>query len=560
MLIARWTLLACIVVAPVASAGDAPAQAWVHGVIHTGVPGAPVASALLIRGDRIDYVGDEATARARAPANASTIDLHGATVIPGFVDAHQHLAGVGFRELDFNLEGTTGIADLRRRVRERMRTVKDGDWLIGRGWIETHWKPAQFPTRQALDDLTPHTPASLERGDGHAILVNSEALRRAHIDRQTPDPVGGKILRDAQGEATGMLVDNAMSLVDALVPQPSDAQLQEALEVGAKRSARMGWTGVEIPGNSRQEVAQICALIDAHRMPLHVYDALNAPGPEADQLLRTGPTTECHGQLPVRGLKFYIDGALGSRGAALLAPYSDSPESTGLLIHTKDELVPLFERAARSGIQVWTHAIGDRGNRLILDAYEEALKAVPEKDRAVKDTRWRVEHAQILNPADIPRFAQLGVIASMQPSHAISDLYFAPARLGADRLAGAYAWRSLLDAHAVIAAGTDAPVEKGDPLVEFYAAVYRHSIDGFANSDWHLDQRVSREEALRMLTWAPAYAAFDEDNRGTIEAGKIADLTVLSQDIMTVPEPKIPGTRVLMTVVGGQAVYRADRW
>ena len=560
MLIARWTLLACVFVALPVSAGDTPAQTWVHGVIYTGVPGAPTASALVIHGDRIEYVGDEATARARAPANARTVDLRGATVVPGFVDAHQHLAGVGFRELDFNLEGTTGIADLRRRVRERMRTVKDGDWLIGRGWIETHWKPAQFPTRQALDDLTPHTPASLERSDGHAILVNSEALRRAHIDRQTPDPVGGKILRDAQGEATGILVDNATLLVDALVPQPTDAQLRQALEVGAKRSARLGWTGVEIPGNSRQEVAQICALIDAHRMPLHIYDALNAPGPEADQLLRSGPTTECHGQLPVRGLKFYIDGALGSRGAALLAPYSDAPDSTGLLVHTKAELVPLFERAARSGIQVWTHAIGDRGNRLILDAYEEALTAVPEKDRAVKDTRWRVEHAQILNPVDIPRFAQLGVIASMQPSHAISDMYFAPARLGADRLVGAYAWRSLLDAHAIIAAGTDAPVEKGDPLVEFYAAVYRHSIDGFAAPDWHLEQRVTRHEALRMLTWAPAYAAFDENNRGTIEMGKIADLTVLSQDIMTVPEPKILGTRVLMTVVGGQEMFRAERW
>jgi len=554
MLIARWVLVAGIfAVAPV-SAGDPPAQIWVHGVIYTGVRDSAAAAALVIRGDRIEYVGDEATARARAPANAKTVDLRGATVIPGFVDAHQHLAGVGFRELDFNLEGTTGVADLRRRVRERMRTVKDGDWLSGGGWIETHWQPAQFPTRQALDDLTPHTPASLERADGHAILVNSEALRRAHIDRQTPDPVGGHIVRDAQGEATGILVDNATLLVDALVPQPADAQLREALEVGAKRSARLGWTGVDIPGNSRREVAQICALIEAHRMPLHVYDALNAPGPEADELLRSGPQAECHGQLPVRGLKFYIDGALGSRGAALLAPYSDAPELTGLLIHTKDELVPLFERAARSGIQVWTHAIGDRGNRLVLDAYEEALTAVPEKDRAVKEPRWRVEHAQILNPTDIPRFAQLGVIASMQPSHAISDMYFAPARLGADRLAGAYAWRSLLDAHAVVAAGTDAPVEKGDPLVEFYAAVYRHSIDGFAGPDWHLEQRVTRPEALRMLTWAPAYAAFDEDNRGTIEAGQRADLILLRHRDERLLAWELGGNPVDLVICAGRRV------
>jgi predicted amidohydrolase YtcJ len=271
-----------------------------------------------------------------------------------------------------------------------------------------------------------------------------------------------------------------------------------------------------------------------------------------------GPSLHrCGDKLSVRGIKLYIDGALGSRGAALLAPYSDSSASRGLLVNTEESLFPILTQALRRGIQIETHAIGDRGNRITLDRYERAFAAVPASQRAVAEPRWRIEHARILSPADIPRFARLGVIASMQPSHAIGDLFFAPGRLGPDRLAGAYAWHSLLDSGAVVAGGTDAPVEKGDPLIEFYAAVSRRSLQGFADANWHLEQRASRVQAPKMLSLSPAYAAFQEQERGSIAPGKLADFTVLSGDIMTLPESQIPGTHVLMTIIGGDVVYAA---
>jgi predicted amidohydrolase YtcJ len=355
-----------------------------------------------------------------------------------------------------------------------------------------------------------------------------------------------------------MLIDNAMDRVRRLLPPPTDAESSRALEVGAQRSVRLGWTQLQIAGNSFHEVDQLCQLYAAGRIQLRLYDAIYGPGADADRLLSEGPApARCGDKLAVRGIKLYIDGALGSRGAALLEPYSDSPASRGLLVNTPEALFPLLTAALRRGIQVETHSIGDRGNRIMLDLYERALTAVPANQRAVAEPRWRIEHAQILSPADMPRFAHLGVIASMQPSHAISDLFFAPARLGPERLAGAYAWHSLLDSGAVVAAGSDAPVEKGDPLIEFYAAVARRSLEGFADANWHLEQRVSRAQALKMLSLAPAYAAFQERERGSIAPGKLADFTVLSADIMTIPEPQILTSHVLMTLIGGEVVYAA---
>jgi predicted amidohydrolase YtcJ len=398
----------------------------------------------------------------------------------------------------------------------------------------------------------------LKRADGHALVANSLALKRAGIDRDTPDPPGGTIFKDAAGEPTGLLIDNAMDRVEHLLPAPTDAARAEALEVGARHSVRLGWTQLQIAGNSFHEVDQLCQLYAAGRIQLRLYDAIYGPSADANRLLSEGPAPQrCGGKLAVRGIKLYIDGALGSRGAALLEPYSDSPASRGLLVNSPATLFPLLTAALRRGIQVETHSIGDRGNHIMLDLYERAFAAVPISQRAVAEPRWRIEHAQILSPADIPRFARLGVIASMQPSHAISDLFFAPARLGPERLAGAYAWHSLLDSGAVVAAGSDAPVEKGDPLVEFYAAVARRSLQGFADGNWHLEQRVSRAQALKMLSLSPAYAAFQEGERGSIVAGKLADFTVLSADIMTIPEPQILTSHVLMTIIGGEVVYAA---
>lgn len=533
------------------------AAVFFNANLHTGADTPAQADAIVVEGERITFIGPTAEARRRAGDAARQIDLRGATVVPGFTDAHAHLSGIGLRELQFDLEGTPSLAGLQQRLAARAAATPEG-WITGRGWIESRWQPAEFPTRAALDAVVADRPVLLERADGHAAVANSRALALAGIDATTLDPPGGQILRDARGEPTGMLVDGAVALVGSLVPPPDEAQLLRALELGAARSTRLGWTQLQIAGNSRAEVGLLCRLRREGRLSLRIYDAIGGPGADADALLAGDIAREPCDGVTVGGIKLYMDGALGSRGAALLAPYSDAPDSRGLLLGDAQQLLPLLVTALRQGVQIETHAIGDRGNRLTLDLYERAFAAVPPQERRRAAPRWRIEHAQVLDAADLPRFAQLDVIASMQPSHAISDLYFAPARLGPQRLAGAYAWRSLLDSGAVVAAGTDAPVERGDPIQEFYAATVRRSLDGFAGEGWHREQRVSRAEALAMLTRAPAYAAFQEQERGTLEAGKLADFTVLSQDLLAVPDSEILATRVRMTVIGGAIVFRDD--
>jgi hypothetical protein len=533
----------------------------VNGTIHTMDTKRSVAEAVGVRRGRIVFVGTNKEAEAFRASALRLVDLAGATVVPGLNDAHLHLAGIGFRELSFDLEGTKGVADLQARLKARVAQAAPKQWITGRGWIETHWSPPAFPTARDLDEVAPEHPVALERADGHATVVNSVALRLARIDKSTPNPPGGEILRHADsGEPTGMLIDTAQSLVDRLIPPPSAADLEKALIVGAQREAALGWTAVQIAGQSHAESELVRRLVAERKIKLRVYSAVSAPGPEADRLFADGAVVgESDGRFTRRGVKLYIDGALGSRGAALLAPYSDYPQSSGLLMKQEEELRPFLAEALRRGIQVQTHAIGDRGNRLMLDLYEKTFREVLAADRRVPEPRWRIEHAQIIDPADIPRFAQLKVIASMQPSHAIGDLFFAPKRLGPNRLDGAYAWQGLLRTGAVIAGGSDAPVERGEPMIEFYAAVARRSLDGFANDDWRLAQRMTREQALRALTLDAAYAAFEEQERGSIEAGKRADFTVLSADIMRIPEPEILKTRCLMTIVGGEVVHAAPK-
>lgn len=539
-----------------AAAAAAPPLVLYNTAVYTANDSQPRAEAVIAQNGVITFVGSSVEALKRAPAEARKIDLGGKTVLPGLTDAHAHLAGIGFRELEFNLQGTPSLADLQQRLRERTGQTNPGDWLTGRGWIESRWSPATFPTRKDLDAVTSDRAVVLTRGDGHALVANSLALKRAGIDRNTKDPAGGSILRDTAGEPTGMLVDEAMELVRKLIPPRTDADVEKALEVGAARYTALGWTQMQNAGTTWKEVDLLCGLYKKERIKLRVYDAIGGPGEDANRLLKEGASiNRCGDRLTVRGIKLYIDGALGSRGAALLAPYSDSPTSTGLLVNEPEFLYPVLTEALKRGIQIETHAIGDRGNRITLDLYEKAFAAVPEKDRKVATPRWRIEHAQILNPADIPRFAKLGVIASMQPSHAIGDFYFAPQRLGPERLTGAYAWRSLLTADAIVAAGSDAPVEKGDPLIEFYAAAERRSLDGFADSNWHLEERVSRDQALKMLTIWPAYAAFQENERGSIEVGKQADFSVFSANIMEIPEPEILKAKPVMTVIGGEIVH-----
>jgi len=516
----------------------------------------PKAEAIVAANGKITYVGTTAEALKRAPANAQRTDLHGQTVFPGLTDAHAHLLGIGNRELSFDLQGTPSLDELKRKLAARAAQNTATPWIVGRGWIESRWNPAVFPTRGDLDPIAPDRPVVLTRADGHALVANSTALKRAGIDRNTPNPPGGEILKDTSGEPTGMLVDNAMDLVRKLIPPASDADRMKALEAGAAKYTSLGWTQLHNAGTPWSETELLCKLYQSGQVKLRVYNAIGGPDPDADRLLKQGASLDgCGGRLTVRTIKLYIDGALGSRGAALLEPYSDSPSSRGLFVNEPESLYPILTQALERGIQIETHAIGDRGNRVTLDLYEKAFNAVPESRRAIAKPRWRIEHAQVISPQDIPRFAKLGVIASMQPSHAIGDLYFAPARLGPERLKGAYAWKSLLDSGATVVAGSDAPVEIGDPRIEFYAAVARRSLDGHAGDDWHLEERVSREQALRMLTLWAAFAAFQEKERGSIEVGKQADFSVFSADLMRIPEGEIMGARATLTVIGGQTVY-----
>jgi len=532
-----------------------------NGNIYTANEGMPRAQAVAVKGDRIVFVGSNDAVQKLVGKDTRVVDLHGNTVLPGITDAHHHLSGVGFREMTLNLEGITNLQDFLAKVKARVDQAKPGEWVTGRGWIETHWQPPVFPTRQDLDRVAPNNPLVLTRADGHASVVNSAALKIAQVDKNTPNPFGGEISRDKQtGEPSGMLLDAAQNLVRRRIPPTSREDEERAIVLGVKRDIELGWTQIQDAGGSYGDVDLYRKLYGAGTIKLRIYKAVYGPGPNANRLLSEGPIVGAfQNRFNVRTIKVVSDGALGSRGAALLEPYSDAPDTSGFLTVKAEELRPMLIEALRKGIQVETHAIGDRANRFILDEYETALKAVPSNERKVNDHRWRVEHAQIVNPADIPRFAKLGIIPSMQPSHAIGDLFFAPSRLGISRLAGAYAWQSFIKSGVVVPGGSDAPVERGEPMIEFYAAVARKDQKGFSAEGWHPEEALTREQALKMFTIWPAYAAFEEKLRGSIEVGKLADLTIFSADIMKIPEAEILQTRCVMTVIGGEVVYEASR-
>jgi predicted amidohydrolase YtcJ len=511
------------------------------------------AEAVAVKGVKIVFVGsDEHAKKFHA---GKIVDLYGRTVVPGFTDSHCHIFGIGEREMRLNLEGTNSLEDFLARVKERVDKTGPGKWITGRGWIETFWKPPQFPTCHDLDKIAPNNPVFLTRADGHASIANTAALKIASIDKNTPNPFGGRILK-ANGQPNGMLLDNAQDLVARNIPKPTEGEREEALLRGIDREIKLGWCEIQNAGSHNEDIDLIRKAFETGKIRIRFVNAVYGPGEDAQNFLREGPTINAFDHhFTQRTIKVIFDGALGSRGAALLKPYSDAPETSGFLTEKPEDLQPVFEEALRRGIQVETHAIGDRANRLILDLYEKAFKAVPPDKRKIRAPRWRIEHAQIVDPMDIPRFAKLGVIPSMQPSHAISDLFFAPARLGMERLAGAYAWQSFIKTGCIIAGGSDAPVERGEPMIEFYAAVARKSIKGESGEGWHPEQIVSREDALKMFTIWPAYAEFEEKDKGSIEVGKFADFTVLSRDIMKIPETEILETRNEMTVIGGNIVY-----
>jgi len=514
------------------------------GPIHTGVETAPTAQAVLIRDQRIVFVGDLTAARAKAAKGARDIDLKGAAAYPGFVDAHAHLTGIGLRELTLNLDRTASLAELVAAVKAYAAAHPEGP-IYGRGWIETHWPEKRFPTRLDLDAAAPGRVIVLQRSDGHAMVASTAALAQAGVTAATPDPAGGKILKGPDGAPYGMLIDHAEALVAGVIPPPSESLKREALEKAGALYASRGWTGLGNMSVEAGDLTLMTALAAQKKFHLRVDNYMDPSG--AAEVLARGPFQDTTGLIRTRGIKLYMDGALGSRGAALLEPYSDA-EGLGLQLTPRDRGLELMKKARAVKAQVAMHAIGDRGNRMVLDWFGETLGS----DTAA---RWRIEHAQIVADSDLPRFSKMGVVASMQPSHAIGDLFFAPARLGQARLHEGYRWNDMLKSGAVVAAGSDAPVEVGDPRIEFYAAVHRHSLDGFANADWHLEEAVSRTQALRMLTWAPAYAAFAETERGTLEAGKKADLTVFDRDLMTVAPAEILKAETVLTVVDGVVVF-----
>jgi predicted amidohydrolase YtcJ len=524
------------------------------GTIYTGVEAQPTAEVVLVQDGRIAYVG---------PASglpeveyAETLDLRGATMFPGFTDGHAHLDGIGWRELTLNLEGSASVAEAMTRLTAWAEAHPDGP-IVGRGWIETHWPEGRFLTAADLDAAAPGRIVLLGRSDGHAVVASSAALAAAGVDAATVAPSGGEILKGPDGRPTGLLVDAAEQLVAGLLPQTDPEALRDAYRAGFRVEAAYGWTGVHFMSAPWRDIPLLEAMAEAGEAPLRIYNSVTPDGAAA--LIAGGPRSVADGRIITRAIKYYADGALGSRGAALFEPYSDRPETTGLMQITGDEIIPLYEAALRGGIQIATHAIGDRGNASVAEWYQQALNAVPAADRPHgANVRWRIEHAQILRPSDYHWFRDLPIIASMQPSHAIGDLHFAPARLGDGRLDGAYAWHSLVDMGVIVVGGSDAPVERGAPLIEFYAAVARADLEGFQGPDWRPGEAVDRATALKMFTLWPAWASFREDELGTIEVGKRADFTAFSVDLMTAPVADIPGGHATLTIVDGVVVYRAD--
>ena len=529
----------------------------INSTIYTLNDSAPNAQAVAFLGDTLVFVGSNALSKEYQCNEAKVIDLKGSYVYPGFVDSHAHLKGIGHRENSLNLQGIDSLKEMLTTVEIFSNGIQPGEWVVGRGWIEKVWPEKRFPTRYELDRFSSDKPVILERADGHAVVVNSLALELAGISSESNDPHGGRIEKDKNGEPTGMLIDKATSLVEKLIPKTTKQEDKRDLKAGIDSNVSLGWTQVQIAGGTFSDIEILEEIKKEGNLLQRVYFAVSA-GKPAETLLRLGPKLDPENMLTVRGIKLYADGALGSRGAALLEKYEDQ-DTTGLLIFTKEETLPVLEEALKKGIQIQTHAIGDKGNRITLDWYQEAFNSIVDEERKVIDPRWRIEHSQIITKEDQIRFRDMEIIASMQPSHAIGDLHFAPSRLGMQRVGNGYVWRNLIDLGVVVAGGSDAPVEIGDPRIEFYAAIARKDLDGFYDRGWHLEQAVTREEALKMFTIWPAFAAFQEDVNGTIEVGKLADLTIFSKDIMKVPEEEILEAHVIMTIVNGKIVFEGKK-
>ena len=525
----------------------------INAKVYTASEKLPEAEAVAILKDKIIFVGS-ANESVQYTCNDNRIkDLGGNFIFPGFIDAHAHLKGIGYREMNLNLQGANSLKEMLTQVEIYANGLEPGKWVIGRGWIEKKWPEGRFPTIQELDMISPDKPMALERADGHAIIVNSLALEMANITENTPDPVGGKIDKDESGKPNGVLIDKASLLVESIIPKRTREDEKQALKAGLERTAMMGWTQLQDAGSPLSDYEILKEIREEEGLPVRIHMYIS-DGEDALKFINTGPYFDEDHYLISRGVKLYADGAIGSRGAAFFEKYDDY-ETKGLIIFQKEETMPKLIKSLVNGIQIQTHAIGDLANSITLDWYEEAFNSVKLENRLIENPRWRIEHAQNILPEDQIRYSDLDIIASMQPSHAIGDLHFAHKRLGEERLDNAYTWRNLIDLGVTIAGGSDAPVEIGDPRIEFKAAVSRKDLDGFYKDYWNIEQSVSREEALYMFTKWASYSVFEEDIKGTIEVGKLADFTVFSKDLMTIPEEEIMSSEVVMTIVGGEIKF-----
>ncbi|HEX8821142.1 MAG TPA: amidohydrolase [Archangium sp.] len=510
----------------------------------------PIAEALSVRAGKVLAVGGREEVLASAGEGARVVDLGEATVVPGPTDAHGHLSGLGQSLAAVNLEGTGSREEVLSRVVAAPATAWQGDWLIGRGWDQNDWPEKEFPGRAEFDAKLPRTPVVLERVDGHALWVNGEALRRARITRDTPDPSGGRILRGPDGEPTGVLVDNAMDLVAAVLPPPTEAQREAQLAAALVRCAEVGLTEVHDAGMDLRTYRLLQRWDKEGKLPVRVYAMADGQGAARETYLSEGPFQGR--MLTMRSVKLLLDGALGSRGAALHAPYSDEPGHQGLLLLTPEEYEARVRAFMARGFQVATHAIGDRANTLVLETLVRSAEAT-----GTRDGRHRVEHAQVMRLEDIARLGASGFIASMQPTHATSDMPWAERRVGPERIKGAYAWRKLKESGTPLALGSDFPVERPDVLLGLYAARTRQDAEGKPPSGWYPDQRLSGEEALEGFTAGAAYAAFAEKERGRLKPGMDADFVAFSVDPVEAPVAELLKAQVKLTVVAGTEVHRA---
>jgi predicted amidohydrolase YtcJ len=515
------------------------------------------AEAVAVRGDRIVLVGSSDAALALRGPDTRVIDAKGATLVPGIQDSHGHFTGLGESLQVLQLRGTTSFDEIVEMVRARAATARPGEWIRGRSWDQNDWPTKDWPHHQRLTEAAPNNPVYLTRVDGHAALVNKAALDAAGVTRATADPAGGRIIRDPQGEPAGVLIDSAQGLVASKIPPVTDTQLDEQILLADGEARKLGLTMVHDAGTTPEVVAAYKRLIDAGRLKTRLYVMLRGPLSMLEPEFKKGPVINYGGyRLSVRAIKIGADGALGSRGAALLEPYSDEPSTSGLMTTSPEEIYAQTLAASRAGFQTCIHAIGDRGNRVAMDVFERVQSDVP----GARALRMRNEHAQILDAAEIPRFATLNVIASMQATHATSDMPWVPDRIGAQRTQeGAYVWQRLLKSGVVLANGSDFPVEEPNPMLGFYAALTRQDRDGQPPNGWMPEGRLSREEMLKSFTWNAAYAAHSEKDLGSLEVGKLADMVLLDKDVMTVDPKEILSTHPLVTIISGEIVYERQQ-